>query len=482
MNTARPPTLCAGDDALMPPGYYTQTVPALLRLEPRQLTAFRRAELDRFSEAARNEPELAGMVQALFDRLLPYAAETLAEDQSLVALLDRYGFDRLQHEQIRSDLRSGRIGLAQNRLPVNSQIEDVKPDDVFDATAGVPERYRDLGLEALAAGAVAVISLAGGTGSRWTKGAGVVKALNPFCKLGGRHRTFVEVHLAKSRQTGRLCETTLPHVFTTSYMTQQPIEAFLKMAGDYDYEGPLTLSPGRIVGLRLVPMARDLRFAWEEMPQQLLDEQAQKMQDSLHAALIGWARQMGEGDDYTDNVPMQCLHPVGHWYEVPNMLRNGTLARLIQDRPNLKYLMVHNIDTLGANADPALLGLPYRPGRRLDHRGHSPAHRGSGRWIGPLQRPGASNRGPGLAPRGDRVPSILLQFQHHLGRHRSTISRFWPRPGRPVRRTQGQWPQPSAPWRPACRPISRSRMSKSAGARVKRTSSPSPNSRSCGAI
>ena len=23
---------------------------------------------------------------------------------------------------------------------------------------------------------------------------------------------------------------------------------------------------------------------------------------------------------------MQCLHPVGHWYEVPNLLRNGTLA------------------------------------------------------------------------------------------------------------------------------------------------------------
>ncbi|HSG16372.1 MAG TPA: UTP--glucose-1-phosphate uridylyltransferase [Anaerolineae bacterium] len=371
-------TLCDGEDALMPPGYYTQTVPALLRLEPHQLTAFRRAELDRFSEAARNEPELAGMVQTLFDRLLPYAVESPAEDQSLAALLDRYGFDRLQHEQIRSDLRSGRIGLAQNRLPVNSQIEDVSRDDVFDATAGIPDRYRKLGLDALADGAVAVVSLAGGTGSRWTKGAGVVKALNPFCKLGDRHRTFVEVHLAKSRQIGRLCGTTLPHLFTTSYMTQQPIEAFLKMTSDYDYEGPLILSPGRIVGLRLVPMARDLRFAWEEMPQQLLDEQAQKMQDNLHAALIGWARQMGEGDDYTDNVPMQCLHPVGHWYEVPNMLRNGTLARLIDKRPKLKYLMVHNIDTLGANADPALLGYHIDQGaglttevipRRIEDRG-----------------------------------------------------------------------------------------------------------------
>ncbi|MGD2079215.1 MAG: UTP--glucose-1-phosphate uridylyltransferase, partial [Chloroflexota bacterium] len=370
--------LFTGNEALMPPDYYTHAIPAFLRLEPRQLTAFRRAELDRFSAAARNEPELAGMVQALFDRLLPYDGEAPGEDQSLAALLDKYGFDRVQHEQIRSDLRSGRIGLAQNRLPVNSQIEDVAPGDVFDATGEMPARFRTLGVEALSAGAVAVVTLAGGTGSRWTKGAGVVKALNPFCKLDGRHRSFVEVHLAKSRQSSQRYGAAVPHIFTTSYMTHQPIEQFLDLADDYGYEGPLILSPGRIVGLRLVPMARDLRFAWEEMPQQLLDEQAQKMQDSLHAALIGWAQQMGEGSDYTDNVPMQCLHPVGHWYEVPNMLRNGTLARLIQERPQLQYLMVHNIDTLGANLDPALLGYHIDQGaaltteviaRRIEDRG-----------------------------------------------------------------------------------------------------------------
>jgi hypothetical protein len=103
-------------------------------------------------------------------------------------------------------------------------------------------------------------------------------------------------------------------------------------------------------------MARDLRFAWQEMPQQLLDEQAQKVLDSLHTALIGWANQMGEGSNYTDNLPLQCLHPVGHWYEVPNLLRNGVLARLLSERPNLNYLLVHNIDTLGADVDPALLG------------------------------------------------------------------------------------------------------------------------------
>ena len=114
------------------------------------------------------------------------------------------------------------------------------------------------------------------------------------------------------------------------------------------------------------------------MAQQLLDEQAQKVVDSLHTALIGWARQMGEGNDYTDNLPLQCLHPVGHWYEIPNLLRNGVLARLLADQPDLQYLMVHNIDTLGVDLDPTLLGYHIDKGsawttevisRRIEDRG-----------------------------------------------------------------------------------------------------------------
>ena len=315
------------------------------------------------------------MVQSLFDRLLPSNAGQSggqgANGHTLDTLLAENGFDRVQHEQVRADVRAGRIGLAQNRLPANSDIRDVQPGDVFDATTGaalspagdrgLAASLHDLGLAALAAGAVAVVSLAGGVGSRWTQGAGVVKALHPFCRLGGRHRTFIEVHLAKSRRIGRLAGRPLPHVITTSYLTHAPIAAFLAAEADregrpYGYPGPLHLSSGRAIGLRMIPMARDLRFAWEEMPQQLLDEQAQKVRDSLRHALIGWAQGAGEGNDYTDNLPLQCLHPVGHWYEVPNLLKNGVLARLLAENPNLQYLMVHNIDALGTDPDPAVLG------------------------------------------------------------------------------------------------------------------------------
>ena len=349
-------TWCDMDGTLMPAGYYTLIVPGLLQKDPHGLSVARRAELDKFGRACRTTPELAGMVHSLFDRLFP-RAKADAGRQSLPDLLTELGFDRVQHEQIRADLKSGRIGLAQNRLPPATVIEDVHAADVVWPT----DEYRQLGADAIRRGEAAVVTLAAGIGSRWTQGAGVVKALHPFCQLGGRHRSFLEVHSAKTRRAGQ----DVPHIVTTSYLTHQQIE----QAGL-----PVTLSPGRAVGLRLVPTVRDLRFAWEETVHQLLDEQKQKVRDSLHAALINWAQETGEASDYTDNLPAQCLHPVGHWFEIPNLLRNGTLARL----PGVRWLLLHNIDTVGADLDPTLLGQHIASGaglsfevitRRLEDRG-----------------------------------------------------------------------------------------------------------------
>ncbi len=485
--------LLDGPSALMPPAYYTLLVPGLLRQDRHALSPLRRAELDKFGAACRTRPELRGVVQTLFDVMLPRGNTETANAQSLGSLLAQHGFDRVQHEQIRADLKEGLIGLAQNRLPPSAVIEDARAEDVVDATlqtlregqmalekthaaepgeafgvrrgpplspsgcqnevrgcagvegvepgeafgvrrgpplspsgcqnevrgcAGVEgvepgeafgvrrgpplsfsghqnenccpstsqeggshpdvDKWRELGAAALRNGELAVVTLAAGAGSRWTQGAGVVKALHPFCKLGGAHRTFVETHLAKSRRVSREYGAALPHIFTTSFLTHEPTAEFLAREHNFHYEGPLLLSPGKSVGLRMVPTVRDLRFLWEEMPQQVLDEQQQKVRDSLRHALINWAQAAGEAADYTDNVPLQCLHPVGHWYEIPNLLRNGVLARLLAERPQLKYLMLHNIDTLGADADPAFLGLHVQTGaclsfevitRRLEDRG-----------------------------------------------------------------------------------------------------------------
>ena len=346
--------LADGPAALMPGDYYLLTFPDILRRDPWLLSPAQRAELEIFGALSAGDPALVDVLPSLFQRMLPQKQEDDSQ-HSLSAMLAANAFDREQHEQIRGDLRSGRIGLAQNRLPTRSLIEEVPPEELVDATTGLPKRFDEIGCAALNAGEVAVVTLAGGAGSRWSQGAGVVKALNPFACLAGRHRNFIEIHLAKTRRSGRLCGTPLPHVITTSYLTHRALADAL---GDgFGTGGPLLLSPGNSVGLRMTPMVRDLRFDWEETSRQVLDIQAEKVRESQHSALINWALSQGEGSDYVDNLPDQCIHPVGHWYELPHLLRNGVLRGLLEERPQLQYLMMHNIDTVGANVDPGLLGL-----------------------------------------------------------------------------------------------------------------------------
>jgi len=358
--------LLSENDALMPAAYYTRFIPELVKTDSRLLPEARKAELALLAARTRETGEMHPVVQNVFAVLMPKGTDAAGDRaRTLGELLRELGFDSSEHEQIRADLRRGRIGLAQNRLPASADIRDVEEGDVWHSEDGAGDRYREMGIAALRQGRVAVVSLAGGIGTRWTHGAGVVKALNPFARFAGRYRNFIEVHLAKSRRTKSLYGSEVPHVITTSYLTHDAIAQWLARECGRGASQPVFLSPGRSVGLRLVPMARDLKFAWEEMPQQLLDEQKQKMRDSLHGALIAWAQQAGEGSDYTDNLPLQCLHPTGHWYEIPNLLRNGVIGRLLAARPDLQYLMMHNIDTLGADLDPGLLGRHIEQGAAL---------------------------------------------------------------------------------------------------------------------
>jgi hypothetical protein len=360
--------LFTGTEALLPVEFYRHAVPGWLRRSARELTPRERADLQQFTHATRTRPEFTAALPSLLDQLLPSEKNGADGGQRLAALLAANGFDRTQHEQIRADLRGGRIGLAMNRLPTNTRIEDVPTDALFNYAGAIERRrlsgksdpsldqMRSQGEAALRRGEVAMVSYAAGVGSRWTQGAGVVKGLHPFAKLGGRHRSFIETHLARTRQASRSSGMTIPHIFTTSHLTHAPIESWLRDFAADAWEREVWLSPGRSIGLRMVPALRDLHFAWEETAQQKLDEQKEKMRESVRGALTNWARTVGEGADYTDNLPEQCLHPVGHWFEIPNLLKNGTLARLLAAQPQLRTLLAHNIDTLGASPDPTLLG------------------------------------------------------------------------------------------------------------------------------
>lgn len=274
------------------------------------------------------------------------------------AIKKHFGFNSDSHQYMKKQLKKGEIGLAQNRIPVSTRINNVTETEIqhFEHEDEDPYFSR-FGYEALKQGKTGVVTFAGGLGSRWTEGASVVKPIHPFVKIDGDYRTFIEIHLAKSRKTEELCDKQIPHVFTTSYLTHNAINDYLERFDFFGSRNKIYLSPGKSIGRRIYPMQRDLNFFWEEQPHQKLDDNAEKVQKDLQQALIDWSKTRGEGEDYTENSTMLRFNPPGHWYEIPNLIKNGTLSEMLQKNEGLEYLFCHNIDTMGAGLDPTLMGM-----------------------------------------------------------------------------------------------------------------------------
>lgn len=355
-------SLSTGSGALLPYEYYLLMLPLWLHEGSRSFAASRRVELEAFTGKYLNGAGAAGVGKDLIGRLFPFGGAEGAAEDTLDELLERNGFDPEQHEAHRAALSAGRIGLDQNRLPPETLIEDARPEDVA-REAALGASTRRTGQEALQRGEIAVVTLAAGAGSRWTQGAGTVKALYPFAKLGGRFRTFVDVHLAKTRQTERLFGRRPPHVLTTGHLSHGPLSHALER--EEAAARRAQLSPGSSIGLRFVPTRHDLEFSWHQASQQKLEERKQKVRDGARQALLDWVARSGEASDYRDNAPAQCVHPAGHWYEIANLLLNGCLHELLTRQPELRYLFLHNIDTLGAALEPGWLGQHIESARAL---------------------------------------------------------------------------------------------------------------------
>jgi galactokinase/mevalonate kinase-like predicted kinase len=339
-------TLHEGNGALLSRKYHLMSVPPLLRIPTGELPEGRRQELSRVAQ------RFSDLTAPLFERLFPREEPETNKGESLDEVLASLGFDPVAHERLRADYKANRIGLAKNLLPTTARIEDVSPEELLTPNPADAE----IGRAALRNGEAAVITLAGGVGSRWTKGAGTVKALIPFHRFRDGYYNFLDVHLAKTRRAQNQYGAKIPHVITASYLTGSAIENYLAEKRAINPDLDARLSPGRSIGLRMIPTRADLRYLWEVLPQQKLDEQKEKVRASARASLLRWVEQMGEASDYRANLVNQCIHPVGHWYEVPNLLRNGVLANLLDEYPKLNYLLLHNVDTLGATLDPAYLG------------------------------------------------------------------------------------------------------------------------------
>src|SRR5262249_25940830 len=137
--------LLSGSEALMPARYYMLQVPRMISAggASQQVARLRMVDVDHFANRPEHHTDQLAVFRTMINHLFP-VARTLADptvanwDDQAEAIRQANGFDAVQHEQLREDLIRGRIGLARNRLPVDTDIQDVEDADLIPAHGAAP--------------------------------------------------------------------------------------------------------------------------------------------------------------------------------------------------------------------------------------------------------------------------------------------------------------------------------------------------------
>jgi UTP--glucose-1-phosphate uridylyltransferase len=232
-------------------------------------------------------------------------------DAETRAVLERFGFDPAVFDALRARVASGDLTLASN-VPVGPveppADDDITPFPELDSVAWA--KARGAGLEALTAGRVAQVVLAGGMATRF---GGVVKGAVEA--LDGR--SFLAWKLGETARLGHVLGAEIPVVLMTSFQTADETRAHVAALG---LPEPLWFS--QYVSLRLT-----------EAGELFLD----------------------------DGRP--SLYAPGHGDLVEAIRRTGTLAAL-RDR-GVEHVAVSNVDNLGARLDPVVIGAHLLAGRAM---------------------------------------------------------------------------------------------------------------------
>lgn len=232
-------------------------------------------------------------------------------DEATARLLKRYGFDERAFDELRSRVASGELSPASN--VVEGPVEPPHADDLV----ALPEpgstswrEARDAGVEALSAGRVGQIVLAGGMATRFGGAVkGVVEA------VGGR--SFLDWRLGETAQLGEELEAEIPVALMTSFATD---ETTREHVSGIDVPEPLWFS--QTVSLRLTPAG------------ELFEE----------------------GGRPSPYAP-------GHGDLVERIGPAGTLDAL-RER-GVELVVVGNVDNLGGRVDPVVVGAHLLAGRPL---------------------------------------------------------------------------------------------------------------------
>ncbi|KIG13621.1 UTP--glucose-1-phosphate uridylyltransferase [Enhygromyxa salina] len=240
-----------------------------------------------------------------------------------------YAFDAAAFAALRLRLSSGSLSEATARLPVAPEpLTSLVPPPLRDfrtfagrAGARVSEASRNLGSAAqrgrlaLRHGRAAVLILNGGMATRF---GGRPKGVVPVVQ--GEPETFLWVKLAQIARLIREYDATIPVVLMHSFATQAASRVHLH---DIDWAG----------------IPRDMRFEFSQSIMPRVGTDAVPLQDLPGAAAL------------PDSL-LYCAP--GHGDTLLRLRASGILRDLRQ--AGVEHLLVSNVDNLGAELDPILLG------------------------------------------------------------------------------------------------------------------------------
>lgn len=232
-------------------------------------------------------------------------------DAGTRAVLERFGFEPELFEALRATVASGGLSPATN--VARGTIEPPRSGDV----APLPgtgtdawEAARAAGVEALGAGRVAQVVLAGGMATRF---GGVVKGAVEA--LDGR--SFLSWKLGETARLAEALGTTIPVALMTSFQTEDETRSHVTSLGVPE---PLWFS--QYVSLRLTV----------------------------------------DGELFLEDG-RPSLYAPGHGDLVTAIRRSGTLAAL-RER-GVEHVAISNVDNLGARLDPVVVGTHLLAGRPM---------------------------------------------------------------------------------------------------------------------
>lgn len=243
----------------------------------------------------------------ILDQVDPETRETLL----------RFGFDAERFALSQAEVASGRLSPESNRLTgrVEPPPEDALhrmplPDD-----AGFDSTYHD-GMAAIGRSEVAIAVLNGGMATRF---GGVVKGTVEA--VDGK--SFLEWKLEEARRVARAAGGEIPCAIMNSFATDAKTRAFLDGLQRRSENLPEPLFFNQFVSLRMNP----------------------------------------DGSLFRENDGSVSLYGPGHG-DFPEALRqSGTLETL--RRRGVRYLMLSNVDNLGARVDPVVVGTHLAGGRAM---------------------------------------------------------------------------------------------------------------------